>query len=289
MKSMTGYANKMIKISNHNLNFELKTLNGRFLTTNISLPDVLSFLEKDFTSAINQTVARGAFHLKVSLFQKEELKKISYNYDVIAENINTIQNFAGLASLKQLSLTDVLSIFNPFKSESIKLFSTDDSKELIEFFKQLLLDLNKYREYEGDRLKKDLFNRNIKITKIIDKLGNQLKISEKKIENSLNDKISKLFNDSDIDKNRLSQEVVYLINKHDFSEEVIRLKSHISLFEESLKSDESIGRKLDFILQEMNREANTIASKSRFKEITTLVIELRTEIEKMKEQVQNVE
>jgi len=83
--------------------------------------------------------------------------------------------------------------------------------------------------------------------------------------------------------------LVYLINKHDFTEEVIRLKSHINLFTETLNIDDSVGRKLDFILQEINREANTISSKSRFKEITTLVIELKTEIEKMKEQVQNVE
>ncbi len=286
---MTGYANRTIKISNHNLNFELKTLNGRFLSINISLPDVISSLEKDLTNEINKNIKRGAFHLKISLFQREDVKKISYNYDSIAENINTIQNFAGLASLKQLSLSDILSIFNPFKTESIKLFSDKDNKEIIDYFSELLSELNKYREYEGERLKKDLTSRNQKLKSLTDKLEEELSNSENKIKTSLEDKISKLFKNSDIDRNRLSQEIVYLINKHDFSEEVIRLKSHINLFGETLNLNESTGRKLDFILQEINREANTIASKSRFKEITTLVIELKTEIEKMKEQVQNVE
>lgn len=289
MKSMTGYANRMVKISNHNLNFELKTLNGRFLTINISLPDVISSLEQELTNKINESIKRGAFHLKISLFQKEENKKISYNYETIAENINTIQNFAGLASLNPLSLSDLLSIFNPFKTESIKLFSDDDNKKILDYFTELLSELNKYRLYEGERLKKDLSSRNEKLKKLTDKLEQELINSESKIKVSLDNKISKLFKNTDIDRNRLSQELIYLINKHDFSEEVIRLKSHINLFTETLSINDSIGRKLDFILQEINREANTIASKSRFKEITTLVIELKTEIEKMKEQVQNVE
>jgi uncharacterized protein (TIGR00255 family) len=286
---MTGYANRMINISNHNLNFEIKSLNGRFLTLNLSLPDILSHLEKDISSLINKNIERGAFHLKISLFQEEEIKKISYDYKSIAENINTIQNFAGLASLEKLSLSDVLSLFNPFKTESIRLFSEDDNIKILEYFEDLLSELNKYRSYEGDRLKKDLTDRNIKVNNLTKSLEKELESLELKIKKSIESKIENLFSDQDIDRNRLSQEIVYLINKHDFSEEIIRLKSHVNLFEETLNNDESNGRKLDFILQEMNREGNTIASKSRFKEITTLVIQLKTEIEKMKEQVQNVE
>lgn len=289
MKSMTGYANRRINISNHELNFEIKSLNGRFLTLNISLPESINFLEKEFTQEINKSIKRGAFHLKITSFKQEETKKISYDYQSVMDNINTLQNFAGLASLKDISLKDILPIFNPFKTETTEMFSKENIKEVIVYFNELLEDLNKYRSYEGNRLKNDLIKRNKKIKELTSLLEKELKISEKKIKISLKEKLSKLFSDKEIETNRLSQEIIYLINKHDFSEEVIRLESHINLFEETLNIEDVIGRKLDFILQEINREANTIASKSRFKEITSLVIELKTEIEKMKEQVQNVE
>jgi len=289
MKSMTGYANRRVTISNHNLNFEIKSLNGRFLTLNISLPENINFLEKEFSEEINKSIKRGAFHLKITVFKKEESKKISYDYNSVMENINTLQNFAGMASLSELTLRDILPIFNPFKTESIEMFSKEDTEEIISYFNELIGDLNKYRSYEGERLKEDLTKRNSNIRNITRSLNEQLNKSEEKIKKTLEDKISKVMKDKEIDASRLSQEIIYLINKHDFSEEVIRLESHINLFEETLNIKDAIGRKLDFILQEINREANTIASKSRFKEITSLVIELKTEIEKMKEQVQNVE
>jgi len=286
MKSMTGYSEKQFKISNYGLQCEIKTINGRFLTTNLTLPDFLSSIEMDILSLVKLKISRGAFYLKLILTEEIIFEKLSYDYNLISEDLNTIRNFTALVSLEEPRLSDILAVFNPFKKVKTTIISTDEKKKILKKIESVLDDLVLYRKREGELLKIDLLNRINIVEGLTKELMKELDLSEDKIKKSLTEKIKSL--KSDIDENRMAQEIIYYLNKYDFSEEITRLNAHIEIFR-TTSEKENIGRKLDFILQEMNREVNTIGSKARFKEISKIVILLKTEIEKIKEQVQNVE
>lgn len=287
MKSMTGFAEHQFSVNGQLFYCEIKSLNGRFLTLNFNLPDSLTMLEEQINRAVQALIQRGAFYLKLVPVGGISHDKLKYDYNSVAENVNTLQNFANLTNLQQLSLSDLLQLFNPFKIEQQLHLSSEDQKGIIKEMIYMIHQLVDYRNREGIEIQKDLIKRITITTDIVVKIEAQLNTLEGRIETTLKERLNQLL--QEVDQGRLEQEIVYYVNKYDFSEEVTRLQGHIKLFQESLVEQNPIGRRLDFILQEMNREANTIGSKARFPEVSPLVIALKEEIEKMKEQVQNVE
>ncbi len=287
MKSMTGFANKQFKIGNYQFQCEIKTLNSRFLALSLTIPDSLTIIEEKITKVFQENFKRGSVYLKLFLVNNVSDESLAYNSNDIKENIKIIQQFTNEFRLSQPTLTEIINILNPFKLEKKVIFNENDYNLLITEISSLIEEIKKYRDKEGIQLFNDLFSRNEFILKSVELLEIELKSLDTVIRNSLNEKIKKC--DFDVDKNRFEEEIIFFINKFDYSEEITRLKSHYALFKETLNTSDEAGRKLDFILQEMNRESNTIASKTKTSQVSEIVINLKTEIEKMKEQVQNVE
>jgi len=276
IKSMTGYGKESLIIDSREYQVEIKSVNHRYLDISIKLPRTLNYLEK-MKRIIASKVKRGKFDVYVNFINNStEGKNIKINTEIakmyvkelkeLAENENLISNINVMEIAK---LPEVLNIQNTQEDDIIE-------KELEKVMTNAVDNLIAMRVAEGNKIEKDLIERldiiNEKV-KEISELSTGL-IQEYVVK--LEGRIKELLTDQDIDKNRLAQETVIYADKCSIQEEVTRLDSHIAQFKQILNSKEAIGKKLDFLIQEMNRETNTIGSKANNLEITNAVIEIKT-------------
>ena len=279
IKSMTGYGKSTYSSNSREYQMEIKSVNHRYLDINIKLPRAISYLEEDIKKQISNMVKRGKIDVFIAFDNNsDEGNDIKINTDV-ADEENHLSNI----EVTYISnFPYVLTIKNEQDDETIK-------KEVIALSQEATLNLVKMREVEGEKISKDLLDR-IKIvedtTLEISKLSTGL-IEEYVVK--LEARIKELLKTEDIDKQRLAQEVVIYADKCSVEEEITRLKSHTAQFRTLIESEESVGKRLDFLIQEMNRETNTIGSKANNLEITNKVIDLKTELENIREQIQNIE
>lgn len=277
IKSMTGYGKESLIIDSREYQVEIKSVNHRYLDISMKLPRALSYLEEKMKRIIASKVKRGKFDVYVNFINNStEGKNIKINTEiakmyvkelkVLAENENLISDINVMEIAK---LPEVLNIQNTQEDDIIE-------KELEKVMKNAVDNLIAMRVAEGNKIEKDLIERldiiNEKV-KEISELSTGL-IQEYVVK--LEGRIKELLTDQDIDKNRLAQETVIYADKCSIQEEVTRLDSHISQFKQILNSNEAIGKKLDFLIQEMNRETNTIGSKANNLAITNAVIEIKT-------------
>ena len=290
IKSMTGYGRGNISKNDREYQIEIKSVNHRYLDISVKMPRQLSYLEDAIKKEISSRVKRG----KVDIF-------ITFNNNSLEGRtikINTELAHAYITELKKLSekedilsdiqvteiskYPDVLNIQNEQDDDKIK-------EEVIEVLNDAIENFISMRQTEGSKISEDLLKRldyiEIKVNEI-SKLSTGL-IEEYVVK--LEARIKEIIKDQEIDKQRLAQEVVIYADKCSVEEEITRLNSHILQFKNLLNSDEAVGKKLDFIVQEMNRETNTIGSKANNLDITNRVIDLKTEIENIREQIQNIE
>lgn len=290
IKSMTGYGKGNISENLRNYQVEIKSVNHRYLDISVKMPRALSYLEEDVKKVISSKVKRGKIDVFITFENSStEGKEIKINNEIAKMYINQLKQLAEeeniLANIEVTEISkypDVLSIQNTQDDEQIK-------KELIEATTIATDKLVQMRQVEGSKMAEDLLKRIEKINQKIEKIS---ELSTGLIEEyvvKLEKRIKEILKTEEIDKSRLAQEVVIYADKCSIEEEVTRLKSHISQFKELINSDDAIGKKLDFIIQEMNRETNTIGSKANNLEITNGVIDIKTEIENIREQVQNIE
>lgn len=290
IKSMTGYGKAVLSNEQREYQIEIKSVNHRYLDISVKLPRILSYIEEPIKKEIASKVKRGKIDVFVTFENNSaEGKEIEINEELAKIYIDELKKLAAkediLANIEVTEITkypDVLTIKNTIDDEKI-------IKEAVEVTKQARDALIQMREVEGRKIAEDLLAR---INKIKEKIEEISTLSTGLIEDyvvKLEGRIKEILKDQEIDKARLAQEVVIYADKCSVEEEVTRLKSHIAQFEEMLKSDEAVGKKLDFIIQEMNRETNTIGSKANNLEITNRVIDIKTEIENIREQVQNIE
>lgn len=290
IKSMTGYGKAVLSNEQREYQLEIKSVNHRYLDISVKLPRILSYIEEPIKKEIASKVKRGKIDVFVTFENNSaEGKEIEINEELAKIYIDELKKLAAkediLANIEVTEITkypDVLTIKNTIDDEKI-------IKEAVEVTKQARDALIQMREVEGRKIAEDLLAR---INKIKEKIEEISTLSTGLIEDyvvKLEGRIKEILKDQEIDKARLAQEVVIYADKCSVEEEVTRLKSHIAQFEEMLKSDEAVGKKLDFIIQEMNRETNTIGSKANNLEITNRVIDIKTEIENIREQVQNIE
>ena len=279
VKSMTGYGKESLIIDSREYQVEIKSVNHRYLDISIKLPRSLSYLEEKMKKIIASKVKRGKFDVFVNFINNStEGKNIKINTEIakmyikelkeLAENENLISDINVMEIAK---LPEVLNIQNTQDDDIIE-------KELGKVMINAVDNLISMRVAEGNKIEKDLIERleiiNEKV-KEISKLSTGL-IQEYVVK--LEGRIKELLTDQDIDKNRLAQETVIYADKCSIQEEITRLDSHISQFKQILNSKEAIGKKLDFLIQEMNRETNTIGSKANNLEITNAVIEIKTRL-----------
>ena len=290
IKSMTGYGKANISKNQRTYQIEIKSVNHRYLDISIKMPRAISYLEEDIKNCISSKLKRG----KVDVFitfenNSSEGKNIKINTEIAKLYIDELKRLAEKENINSnIEVTeiskypDVLSIHNEQDDEIIR-------QETLEAVNVAVNHLINMREVEGNKISTDLLNRiqdiKQKITEISSLSTGLIKDYVVKLET----RIKELLQNQEIDESRLAQEVVIYADISSVEEEITRLDSHISQFSNLLNSNEAVGKKLDFIIQEMNRETNTIGSKANNLEITNDVIDIKTQIENIREQVQNIE
>ena len=291
IKSMTGYGRANIEENLRKYQVEIKSINHKYLDISVKMPKQISYLEESIKKEISSKIKRGKIDVFIN-FENDsnEGRKIKINTELAKMYIKELKELAQkediLADIQVNEIAkypDVLEIQNDQEDETIK-------QELIKTVEQATEKLIQMRSIEGNKMAEDIL---IRLNQIDEKVKEISKLSTGLIEEyvvKLEERIKQLLKEEqDIDKNRLAQEVVIFADKCSIEEEVTRLNSHISQFKELLSSDEPIGKKLDFIIQEMNRETNTMGSKSGSIDIINLVIKIKTQIEDIREQIQNIE
>ena len=290
VKSMTGYGKSSLSINSREYQVEIKAVNHKYIDINIKMPRIISYLEEDIRKLIASKIKRGKIDVSIS-FE-------NYSKDGNDIKINTelakmyIQNLKNLAEQENISsnievteitrLPDVLTIKSNLDENQIK-------TELVQTVEDAINQLINMRKCEGERISRDIL---AKIAQIEEKKQEIFMLSTGLIEEyvvKLEARIKELLKTEDIDKSRLMQEVVIYADKCSVEEEITRLTSHIEQLRNLINADEPSGKKMDFIIQEMNRETNTIGSKANNLEITNRVVDIKTILEDVREQIQNIE
>ena len=284
IKSMTGYGIGSIKLPSGNFNLELKSLNSRNLDIRFSGLSLGAELEEKIRLILSSRLQRGSIKVFIDFDKNTKEKSVFFDED----NFKSIMRLLVKIEKKynqKLDLNNLVNINDLFKSKDIEI--TDD-KKTVRAFKKALDQLDKTRIFEGKQIQKDLIKRLRFIKKDVQdmkKLTLSLKNKRKK---EISDKIRFYIEQDSIDDNRLMQEVAYIIERSDITEEIVRVNIHIDSFLKYLKFKEPVGKRLGFLTQEINREVNTIGSKSPLPVVTGKVVEIKNELEKIREQLQNI-
>ena len=290
IKSMTGYGRAKLSKDDREYQIEIKSVNHRYLDISVRIPKQLSYLEETIKKEIAKKVKRGKIDVFVT-FENNSLegKEIKINTELAKAYIDELKKLAEKENiLSDIQVTEISKYPDVLNIQS----SQDDEKiteEVLETITIATDNLVQMRETEGNKISEDLLKRLNIINKKVEEIA---KLSTGLIEEyvvKLEERINEILKNQEIDKTRLAQEVVIYADKCSIEEEVTRLNSHISQFKNLLNSNEAIGKKLDFIIQEMNRETNTIGSKANNLEITNFVVDIKTELENIREQIQNIE
>jgi uncharacterized protein (TIGR00255 family) len=291
VRSMTGFGRASLSVDGRELTLELKSVNHRFLDISFRMPRSLSFLEDTIRSALASAVARG--HFDVYAFYRNtrsDSKSITVDKAILEAYLNAAASIGSDFGLvndmtvsKALRLQDVATITE----------ADEDTEALTELMlsavSKAVSELIVMREKEGERISKDLLNRIVILRSIREKIAGKAPLVVEDYRTKLNARIESLLSEVEIDRARLATEIALFADKANIDEELVRLASHFDAACALLSSSEPAGRKLDFLVQEMNREFNTIGSKANDKSIAALVIDGKAEIEKLREQVQNLE
>ncbi len=290
MNSMTGYGRATADQGGRQLTIELKSVNHRFLDLNFRMPRSFSFLEEDMRKQISKKVVRG--HVDVFATYKnlrDDAKQVTVDLGLLSayrralDEIHRAVPCKDDCSLMGLArLSDVLTLTE--QDEDL-----DALKQLMkDALAAALSDLSDMRAREGRELKKDLLSRVAALEDLTGRIEERYPATIAEYAERLKARVQELIAQN-IDEQRMAQEIAIMADRSAISEETVRLRSHFTQLREMLSCKEAVGRKLDFIVQELNREVNTISSKSQDIPITQMVVSAKAEIEKMREQVQNIE
>lgn len=292
IKSMTGFGRGEYSESGVNFLVEIKTINHRYLDMNIRLPRQYSFLEEVIRKRIPEFISRGKIDINVTINDFEDKsKKVIFNETIIKTYLDEALNLEKELGLKNnFAFSNVLML-----QDAVKIETSDNEEQIINSFSvaldNSLNSLVKMREEEGNNLKEDILNKAHRLlvifSQIEERSQNVVEEYREKLRNRVNELLAK--SDVAIDENRLATEVALFADRSCIDEEITRFKSHIAQLTKTLELNEPIGKKLDFIIQELNRETNTIGSKSNDLTITNTVIEIKNVLEQIREQIQNIE
>ena len=283
IQSMTGFGKSESLLFSKNISIEIRSLNSKNLDLNLRLPNTLKEFEPLLREKISKKLKRGKIDFNLTIENLNETNLNQINKTIIEDYINQLQQIN--KSEKSELLKIAIKLPDSIKIKKQKLENNFVSK-IISLSNKVIDQVIKFRIKEGGSLKKD-FNLRIKnLNKFLNKINNYDLNRKEKISSKLKKIINTL--NIEIDKNRFEQELIYYIEKFDINEEKIRLESHLKFFSETLKNEKYNGKKLGFISQEIGREINTIGSKSNDLFIQKIVVEMKDELEKIKEQILNV-
>lgn len=295
MNSMTGFGKGSGEGAVGTVNAEIKAVNSRFLEINIRSDHFSGVLEEAARQAIKESVHRGKLNVSLSFTPAVggEAVEVSLNEPLLDAYISALSTVGKRKKVKgRIGISDLLSLPESFLSVQKKNISDEDMLPLVrEAVTEAIGSLSAMREREGNNLKVDLKKRLAFLREKLAFLISRQDLETKAYEERLRLRMTKLLGTMgvELDETRLLEEVAIYSEKTDYTEEVVRFGSHLDQFEQMLDSSEPVGRKLDFLLQEINREVNTTASKASDTEVIDCVITIKTELEKIREQVQNIE
>lgn len=291
MKSMTGFGRAKLEKNNRIYTIEIKSVNHKYSDITIKMPRTLTYLEDKIKKQIGLNISRGKIDVFITFENySNEGKDIIINKDLVKKYLKEFNEIAEVNKLKMdISITEITKL-----PEVLTLKSMDENedvieKELLECLKQAIDSFVLMRKTEGSKIKEDLLRRIETVEENVQKISTYSTGLIEEYVVKLQERIKEILKIDIIDEARLAQEVVIYADKCSVEEEITRLKSHIHQFKKMVEEERPIGKKMDFLIQEMNREINTTGSKSGSLDITNLVIETKTEIEDIREQIQNVE
>ena len=292
MKSMTGYGKATVVRSSRELTIELKSVNHRFLDVSLKIPRAFVEYEDVIRSGLNKGLSRG--HVDVFL-----------NYSIVGASDKTVEldmalakSYADAAHALKEAFPDLHYDFNinalMRSSDVLTLKQAEEDGEviremLIEAVAKAVDALNAMREVEGNALRTDLLAKMDKLEELLAKVKEYAPMVAEQYRDKLRTRVTEALEGVQLDEGKLVNEVCFFVDKSCIDEEITRLTSHIARAREILATNEPVGRKLDFLVQEFNRETNTICSKSSYLDLTNVALEMKNEIEKIREQIQNLE
>ena len=283
ISSMTGFGKSELIQDNKTITIEIRTLNSKTIDINSRLP----YMYKEFDMLLRKKIAdslkRGKIDFSVVYKSNKEDSNSVVNKEIVESYISQLKDIRGFQESDLLSIA--MKLPETLKTEKNEIDEEGKSSLLI-LLDETLSKVVSFRNQEGETLFNDFMNRSKLLKKYLGKITKVDNNRKKIVKERINSEIKKL--KVEIDQNRLEQEMIYYIEKLDITEEKIRLKNHISYFTETLNSDNSQGKKLGFICQEMGREINTIGSKANNFEIQKIVVQMKDELEKIKEQLLNI-
>jgi len=284
--SMTGFGKCQLNLPHANFNIEVKSLNSKQLDTNIKISSVYREKEIELKNLLSTKLKRGKIELSVWKESSEIQNSHKLNIALIKDYHQQILNLKKDLGFESDIFPVLLKMPNILQKEDTKL----DDNEWLEIFKGIntaVDELIQFRLAEGNKLEKDIILRINLIIDYLEEITPYAKVRIERVKENLLNKINDL-KINNIDENRLEQELIYYLEKQDITEEQIRLKAHLDYFLQTISSDAPNGKKLGFISQEIGREINTIGSKSSDAEMQKIVVQMKDELEKIKEQLLNV-
>ena len=286
IKSMTGFGRSEIVKGNRKISVEIKSVNHRYLEAGIKMPKKLNVFESRMRDLLKKYATRGKIDIFIN-YEDDSESQVNLKFN---QNIAIFNNMSEKYNLKNDMTVGGLARF----PEVITMDEVqEDEEELWHFIeeamKAALEQFVNTRILEGENLKKDLLGKLDHMEELVAFVEKRSPEIMKEYRSKLESKVKELLGDTTIDESRIATEVIIYADKICVDEETVRLRSHIEHARKCLNEDGGIGRKMDFIAQEMNREANTTLSKANDIEISNAAIDLKTEIEKVREQIQNIE
>ena len=283
IKSMTGYGKSVIQLPTKKITVELKSLNSKNLDLNTRVPSSYREKELEIRKLISKSLVRGKvdFNLYIEITGEKTTAKV--NEAVVKKYMNQLKNISSVAEVELLKMA--VRMPDSMKTEREEI-DAGEFKNILEAVNEALTAINLYRSDEGTVLENDF---KIRIKNISELLIKILAVDSERmaiVKNRLRKAVEDL--KEAVDENRFEQELIYYLEKYDITEEKVRLKNHLNYFNEALASSDSNGKKIGFICQEIGREINTIGSKSNHAKMQQLVVQMKDELEKIKEQSLNV-
>lgn len=291
IKSMTGFGRCEVTDGNRKYTVEMKSVNHRYLDVNIKMPKSLNFFESAIRGLLKEYMERGKVDLYISFEDFSEDKySLKYNEELAGQYLSHLKEMAEKFHLDNDIRVSTLSRYpDVFTMEQIEVDEQELWAGLEKAIRGAAMQFVESRIKEGEHLKEDLCAKLDNMLSYVDFIEERSPIIMKEYRERLENKVKELLEDKQLDEGRIATEVTIFADKICVDEETVRLRSHIKSTKDALEAGGSIGRKLDFIAQEMNREANTILSKANDLEISDTGINLKTDIEKVREQIQNIE
>jgi len=288
--SMTGFGKGSVVTRKITIEVEVKSVNGRYLEVFIKLPQFLSHKEYELKELVKNKIKRGKINVSIQVKRDTTLNGSSaFDEEKLKSYLKVLKQIKKAANLSEAIQLEHLLCNKEFIVSSDYELSEAEFSKVKKSVNTALSNLQNMKKNEGSELAKDLTKRISFIETNVNKIENESKNSINDYYSKLKERITELLADSKISEERLNLELALIADKADITEESVRLKSHLKFFIECIKKEAEPGRKLNFLCQEMNREANTISSKSISTSITHKVVLIKEEIEKIREQIQNIE